>query len=186
MGKGVMKRWKVPKRIARYIWLLIAVLFVFAALRLPPLLLIHAAETGNVSLTRFALEVGASPNTQTSRMEQDDVVNALAGRPVVGGIGCPVLLTAAFGGSPAVVKLLLNAGADPNRGDGAMPPLMAAVMGGNAECVRLLLLHGADPNGHYKDNTSVLDSAQHNALISAILKQAGAKGEGTEPARNIP
>jgi ankyrin repeat protein len=53
-----------------------------------------------------------------------------------------------------------------------------AAIGGNAECIRLLLRHGADPNGHYKDNTSVIDSLDpRDPKIVAMLKQAGAKGD---------
>ncbi len=86
------------------------------------------------------------------------------------------MVLAAIGRHPGVVKLLLDAGADSNRGDGAMPPLIAATLGGNPECVRLLLLHGADPNGHYKDGSSVLDSlSSPNPVIVAMLKHAGAK-----------
>lgn len=170
-----MRRRRFSKRLVRYFWLLTALFLVFASVRLRPLSLSHAAQTGNVSLARFALKMGVDPNTQTSRVEGDDVMNALVGRHIAGGCGCPVLLEAASYRSSGVVRLLLDAGADPNRGDGAMPPLMAAVIGGDTECVRLLLLHGADPNGHYKDSTSVLESAPPKSVISAMLKRAGAK-----------
>ena len=51
-------------------------------------------------------------------------------------------------GNPEIVKLLLNAGADPNRADRNEIPLMAAIIGKSVEVVRLLLDAGANPNAH--------------------------------------
>lgn len=61
--------------------------------------------------------------------------------------GVPVLTTAAEGRSPRVVRLLLDAGADVNRGwqaEGA--PLCRAALFGRAEVVGLLLEKGAKVN----------------------------------------
>ena len=170
-----MKRRKFPKKIVRCFWLFVAVLLVFSFVRLRPLLLVHAAETKNGSLAWLALKIGVNPNTMTSG-DVDDVLNNLAGSHQVGGVPRPVLVMAAINRAPDVVKLLLEAGADPNRGDGAMPPLIAATLGGDPECVRLLLLHGADPNGRYKDGSSALDSlSSPNPVIVAMLKHAGTR-----------
>ncbi len=49
-------------------------------------------------------------------------------------------------GHEAIVRLLLDAGADPNRPDEHEIPLHSAVVGKNVEVVRMLLDTGADPN----------------------------------------
>ena len=146
----MMSKRKLPKKIVRCLWLLTAVLLVFALVRLRPLLLIQAAQTGNVSLALLALKVGVNPNTMTSS-DVDDVLNNLVGSHKIGGSPRPVLVVAAISRHPSIVKLLLDAGANSDKGDGAMPSLIAATLGGDPECIRLLLLHGANPNGHYKD-----------------------------------
>jgi len=69
--------------------------------------------------------------------------------------GCIALNGAAVSGNPAIVKLLLERGADPNVryqepdsiGD-FQTPLMNAAWHGNAACARLLLKYGADVNIH--------------------------------------
>jgi ankyrin repeat protein len=67
--------------------------------------------------------------------------------------GCTALNGAAVAGNPALVKLLLDRGADPNvryeepdsTGD-FQTPLLNAAWHGHVECLRLLLEHGADVN----------------------------------------
>jgi ankyrin repeat protein len=63
--------------------------------------------------------------------------------------GSTPLYTAAVQGELAIVRLLLEAGADPNQessGESEGIPLCAAASWGRTEVVRLLLEHGADPN----------------------------------------
>jgi ankyrin repeat protein len=58
----------------------------------------------------------------------------------------PPLGTAAFVGSVAMARLLLDAGADVNgQGEGGFTALHSAALHGNEELARLLLERGADP-----------------------------------------
>jgi ankyrin repeat protein len=171
-----MKRRKFLKRFAVSICFLTPILVVFASMRLRPILLIQAAQNGDVSLARRALQYGVSPNTQTCDIEFDDELNALAGTHVAGGSPYSVLTVATWRRHTTVVKMLLDAGADPNSGEPSRLPLMAAVVTHNTECVRLLLQHGANPKCCYdKDNTPILEMALPSSEIAVMLKQAGAK-----------
>jgi ankyrin repeat protein len=63
--------------------------------------------------------------------------------------GSTPLYTAAVQGETEIVRLLLEAGADPNRESGGQSegtPLCAAASWGRTDVVWLLLQHGADPN----------------------------------------
>jgi ankyrin repeat protein len=73
------------------------------------------------------------------------------GAPVDGisRYGSTPLYTAAVDGKAEIVRMLLEAGADPNKesaGESDGTPLCAAASWGYAEVVRLLLQYGADPN----------------------------------------
>jgi ankyrin repeat protein len=75
----------------------------------------------------------------------------LRGAPVNGSTkaGSTPLYVAAVQGEAEIVRLLLEAGADPNResmDETEGTPLCAAAAHDRAEIVRLLLEHGADPN----------------------------------------
>ena len=73
------------------------------------------------------------------------------GMPVngVNRSGSTPLYITAVQGEAEIVKLLLDAGADPNQescGDSEGLPLCAAASKGRTDIVRLLLQYGADPN----------------------------------------
>lgn len=87
------------------------------------------------------------------------------------------LITAIDRGTPAEVKSVLDAGADPNRvGPGSMTPAIAAARRGDVEILRLLLERGADPRRNMSDRWTALMSAATGKAgpeIVAVLVDAG-------------
>jgi uncharacterized protein len=89
-----------------------------------------------------------------------------------------------------VVRLLLAAGADPNRpfpqacAEYAATPLSVAVVGGEANVVRLLLAAGADPHASggldgMEFTPFVLAMLNRNAVVMQVLLEAGADPNAT-------
>jgi ankyrin repeat protein len=92
--------------------------------------LLEAVYNGNLAAARRALARGASPNFRARG-------------------GTTPLYAAAVQGSAPMVRLLLEAGADPDReatGDTEGTPLCAATSWDHADAVQALLDGGADPN----------------------------------------
>lgn len=79
-------------------------------------------------------------------------------------------------GQPDMVRLLLEAGADPNLGDSSTPLIEAAGKAGNAAAVGLLLTAGADPNAADKTGYTPLMAAAKagDSDLTAALLKAGA------------
>ena len=77
--------------------------------------------------------------------------------------------TAAFVRSPALVRLLLDAGADPNgrAGDGSTP-LHTTAASGDLELVELLVERGADPTIANDDGTLPRDLATSEAVLARL------------------
>lgn len=96
------------------------------------------------------------------------------------GPGRNHLCEAAYRGSLVEIRLLLNAGADPN-GDGWLfTPLGDAVSGEQIEAVRLLLARGADPNRFFNKGRKQVTAAKfvrkpndREAQMIALIRQAG-------------
>ena len=78
--------------------------------------------------------------------------------------------------TPSCIKILLEAGADPNTGDPyGDSPLHYAAEAGQPECIKLLLDAGADPNiANDSGNTPLHRAAGKNAEATLILIKAGA------------
>lgn len=97
--------------------------------------------------------------------------------------GTTPLYAAAVQGETEIVRMLLGAGADPNReseGETEGTPLCAAASWGRTEIVRLLLQHGADPNAiEHKGPMTALKWAMQNghADVVAVLLEAGADSD---------
>lgn len=91
--------------------------------------------------------------------------------------GMSLLSLSASAGDPDEVRLLLNAGADPNRpvNDGGSPPLALALSMGRYAVAKLLLEHGA--NARYTSDGGL--SALHDLVIVAPVKRDGSHPDGT-------
>ena len=96
--------------------------------------------------------------------------------------GTTPLYKAAVQGEAEIVRVLLEAGADPNLesgGESEGTPLCAAAAWGRAEIVRLLIQHGADPNAVESENGGPMtalawaERAGHAEVVK-LLVEAGA------------
>jgi len=80
-------------------------------------------------------------------------------------------------GNVRAVKVLLEAGADPNtRDNNGNSPLHRAASSGSGETVKVLLEAGADPNAHGNDKSSPLHLAMSggSGVVVKLLLEAGA------------
>ncbi len=100
--------------------------------------------------------------------------------------GSPPLITAAgVNQNPAVIKLLLEAGADPKARDDltGWTPLHRAAANNNSAVITVLLKAGADPNALDEDNDTPLHmAAESNDSVAVIqtLLDAGADPKATD------
>ena len=89
------------------------------------------------------------------------------------------LLKAAWEGKPAIVKVLLDAGAkiDARASDTRETPLMNAISSGNMEVLAMLLAAGADtaPKNAFDFNALTTAVAAGKMNVAAMLLDAGAK-----------
>jgi hypothetical protein len=90
--------------------------------------------------------------------------------------GDSLLILAAYHGRPAVVRLLLDASADPDVvNDRGQTALGAAAFKGDLEVVQLLLDHGAQPDSPPGGRTALMFAAMFNRLeMMTVLRQRGA------------
>ena len=134
------------------------------------LLLEHHAQLHPTSLEQsqpsmLATPLSAAANTISKNARWDSMLAALQGGPeaIIGEVGdqpfgdyTKDLLVhqpeATRAAKRKIAKLLLDAGADPNRGSG-VNPIGEAAGSGETEIVRLLLKRGADPNGNLGTGT---------------------------------
>jgi hypothetical protein len=92
------------------------------------------------------------------------------------GGSAPILVAVASTGQAAVVKVLLDKGANVNAHDpDGETALMAAVGSGNIEVVTMLLDKGADVKAKNKDGRTALKMLDQSLKIRELLMQRGAK-----------
>ena len=111
--------------------------------------LLDAIRAKQITSVERLIELGADVNASVVGPNGDDMTP---------------LVEASRGGQEAVVRMLLNAGADANRRAGGTCALHVAAESGSAETVRLLLDGGAQP--------SVSDGAGFTALHYAAIADA--------------
>ncbi len=95
--------------------------------------------------------------------------------------GTTPLYRAAVQGKTEIVRILLEAGADPNQesgGEDEGTSLCAAAAWGRTEIVTLLLQHGADPNAIEKGPMTALIWARQNGHAETVELLLGA---GADP-----
>lgn len=154
--------------------------------------LMSAAMFGKPAIVRLLLAKGADPNARSPDYEGNALNVAFSrmnGMALLGRDDDPTPAKRAQ--AMAVVKALLDAGANPNIAvkiaTQSMTPLMQASQAGMADLVKLLLEGGADPNMTNAGRYTVLDyavdrpppymsstDADRLAAVEALLK-AGAK-----------
>jgi uncharacterized protein len=152
-------------------------------------LLMLAARSGHVQIVSYLVSRKAAVNGRnkygdTALMAASlkghvEVAKALiANGAEVNSNGWSALHYAAFEGRPALIRLLLDSGADKNAvAPNEYTPLMLAVRNGHEEAAKALL-HG-DPDVNYKTRSggeSALKLAMQkgNEPVVALLKRAGA------------
>jgi ankyrin repeat protein len=96
--------------------------------------------------------------------------------------GFTALHLACFFGGTDAVRILLEAGAEPNPPQDnplSVAPLHSAAAARDREAVRLLLEAGADPNAQQQSGFTALDAAKHHddAEMTALLLAHGATAE---------
>lgn len=150
--------------------------------------LMVAAFQGHEAAARFLIQHGANPRARDSRgytplhwaaFKGYSDVSALIARRVDCNVqssaGITPLLQASANGHAEVVRLLLDAGAEPDIGtrDG-WTPLHKAVANGHTAVVRLLLGSGASPFSRHADGTTPHALARRggNMEILRLLRQA--------------
>ena len=111
-----------------------------------------ATQMGNKPILDLLIARGAPVDFFTACVlgRVEDVSGELAADPTRanarGVHDLPALYFAAIGGSLAVAKTLLDAGADVNARAESAAPIHGAVMGTSPEMIKLLLDRGADPS----------------------------------------
>lgn len=143
-----------------------------ATARISPLLI--ASQTGNARMVKRLLDLKADPNRSAAMDGEVPLYNDGRDNLVVPRGSTP-LHAAAFSGNTEIVKLLIEAKANPNaENDAGWTPLRGAVRYENLSMVEMLLAAGADPNA---GNGMALMAAvsSGNLAVTNMLLKAGAR-----------
>jgi ankyrin repeat protein len=152
--------------------------------------LMVAANHASLRVVDYLIRKGADVNAQSDGgetalmlaargMDEQAVVNtthlllaAGANPNLVSGGGNSVLMEAAYSGHAAVIKLLIEAGAQVNHENqyNETALFVGSLRRGTVEAVAALLAAGADPNHEDKDGSRAADvAAKNNAAVYAFL-----------------
>lgn len=159
--------------------------------------LMLAAKEGRLEIVKLLIGAGANVNAGFAthhmgavttlvfalRSRKDEVILALieAGaelNPAEIGGPTPLMQAIHDPGDPALIKTLLEKGADVNlKNRSGVTAIMAAALLGKLEVVQLLIDAGADVNAKTGDGTTALSIAveENHADIIQLLKKAGAR-----------
>lgn len=148
----------------------------------------NAIIQGNVAEVERSLNMGADVNAPfdsgltplmcAAQIGREKVVKTLlehhANVHIHNDAGCAALHLSAYEGSPAIVEMLLNAGAKIE--DGEIPPLIFAAASGGLDAVKLLLSRGANVNvSGVKGDTPLICATKANRFdVVALLLDKGA------------
>ena len=148
--------------------------------------LFEAVESASASEVKAALAAGADPNARAEdgfmplhlaasglKMWEPEEIEELAAEGQLSA-----LITPQYDTNPAVVKALIEAGADPNARieedvEGKMPLHYAATFGDNPSVIKALIEGGADPNarntfGETPLHAAALESANPSVIVALI------------------
>lgn len=152
----------------------------------------YAVAQGNALVVKGLLEGGADPNARTvtghaplhlvGGKSPPEVLRLLATSPGIrindpDPMGWTALLSVAYAGNTAAVRVLLEAGADPNQtGLFQSSALHWAVVRGLTEIVQMLLKAGANPDlaDDFGHTPLYAARAHHQARIADLLLEGGA------------
>ena len=151
--------------------------------------LVAASTTGMIETATILLEAGADPNfSPYINPDSSPLATAclkghfdLAALLVEKGghFDAELFFRVAENGNLDIVRLLLEAGVDPNPGDSESPfarPLFSASFAGHAQVVELLLEHGARIHQHDGHATALHAAAVSGSIETAqILMENGAR-----------
>ncbi|MDU8944419.1 ankyrin repeat domain-containing protein [Ovoidimarina sediminis] len=145
-------------------------------------------HAGNVPLARWLLQQGANPNDNESLYHSTELGHTEGLKLLLEfnakTEGTNALLRAMDFDDAEMVRLLLEAGADPNEGPAdhpsGQPPVVipglhqAARRMCSAEVARLLIAHGADGTAPYQGHTAyALARMRGNRAVAQVLEEAG-------------
>jgi ankyrin repeat protein len=138
-----------------------------------------AVEGGHAEVVRILLEAGAPGGEQSlvvaAYRRHAAVLEVLLaeGISVRGEPGTAALAAAAQGNDVAIVRRLLEAGADPARPSEHQSALDAAAAKGNADMIRLLLAKGARPSRETLDAAVQSGNREAVRLLDEPLRRGG-------------